>query len=449
MAESNVMLLGTWASPFVLRVKIALRLKSVNYEYHEENLPESKSDLLLKSNPVYKKVPVLIHGHNPICESLIIVEYIDEVWTTSASSILPSDAYERAQSRFWAAYVEDKFSTALRRVLFGTTEEDKRAAMAEVSEGILLLEEAFVKLSKGKAFFGGENIGFVDIVFGSLLAWIEVIEKLSEMKLISEAKTPSEAGTSQHNIYIKTAQICGCERKGDMADSNVKVLGTWASPFVMRVKIALHLKSVRYEDVEEDLLAPKSELLLKSNPIYKKIPVFFHAHNPICESLIILQYIDEVWTTSAPSILPSDPYERSQSRFWAAYVDDKFFPALGRLLIGATEEDKKAALAEVVEGTVVLEGAFGKLSKGKAFFGGDNIGFVDIALGSLLGWIEVIGKQCETKLVSEAKTPRLVQWAECFSANEAVKDVLPDVDKLADFGLKLRAKVLKALAPTN
>ncbi|PPR87354.1 hypothetical protein GOBAR_AA33338 [Gossypium barbadense] len=204
-----------------------------------------------------------------------------------------------------------------------------------------------------------------------------------------------------------------------MADSNVKVLGTWASPFVMRVKIALHLKSVRYEDVEEDLLAPKSELLLKSNPIYKKIPVFFHAHNPICESLIILQYIDE------------------------------FFPALGRLLIGATEEDKKAALAEVVEGTVVLEGAFGELSKGKAFFGGDNIGFVDIALGSLLGWIEVIGKQCETKLVSEAKTPRLVQWAECFSANEAVKDVLPDVDKLADFGLKLRAKVLKALAPTN
>ncbi|TYI33421.1 hypothetical protein ES332_A04G131800v1 [Gossypium tomentosum] len=105
MAESNVMLLATWASPFVLRVKIALRLKSVNYEYHEENLPESKSDLLLKSNPVYKKVPVLIHGHNPICESLIIVEYIDEVWTTSASSILlmpmnaPSPDFGRPMSK--------------------------------------------------------------------------------------------------------------------------------------------------------------------------------------------------------------------------------------------------------------------------------------------------------------------------------------------------------------
>ncbi|TYH77658.1 hypothetical protein ES332_D04G169400v1 [Gossypium tomentosum] len=227
-----------------------------------------------------------------------------------------------------------------------------------------------------------------------------------------------------------------------MAESNVKVLGTWASPFVMRVKIALHLKSVRYEDVEEDLLAPKSELLLKSNPVYKKIPVFFHAHNPICESLIILQYIDEVWTTSASSILPI-PMNVPNPDFGLP------MSTIRRLLIGATEEDKKAALAEVVGGTVVLEGAFGELSKGKAFFGGDNIGFVDIALGSLLGWIEVIGKQCETKLVSEAKTPRLVQWADCFSAHEAVKDVLPDVDKLADFGLKLRAKILKALAPTN
>ncbi|KAE8692788.1 hypothetical protein F3Y22_tig00110831pilonHSYRG00786 [Hibiscus syriacus] len=32
---------------------------------------------------------------------------------------------------------------------------------------------------------------------------------------------------------------------------------------------------------------------------------------------------DELWSSSRPSILPSDPYERAQSRFWAAYVDDK------------------------------------------------------------------------------------------------------------------------------
>jgi glutathione S-transferase len=106
-----------------------------------------------------------------------------------------------------------------------------------------------------------------------------------------------------------------------MAKSEVKVLGAWPSPFVMRARIALNIKAVEYEFLEETF-GSKSQLLLQSNPVYKKIPVLIHADKPICESLVIVQYIDEVWT-SAPSILPSDPYDRAIHRFWAAYVDDK------------------------------------------------------------------------------------------------------------------------------
>ncbi|GMJ03294.1 GLUTATHIONE S-TRANSFERASE 30B, GLUTATHIONE S-TRANSFERASE 30, GLUTATHIONE S-TRANSFERASE TAU 17 [Hibiscus trionum] len=111
-----------------------------------------------------------------------------------------------------------------------------------------------------------------------------------------------------------------------MATSEVKVLGSWPSQFAMRPRIALNIKSVHYEFIEEkNMLENKSQLLLQSNPVYKKIPVLFHGDNkPICESLIIVQYIDETWS-SAPSILPSDPYERAVARFWAAYLDDKVF----------------------------------------------------------------------------------------------------------------------------
>ncbi|KAK8993227.1 hypothetical protein V6N11_033330 [Hibiscus sabdariffa] len=229
-----------------------------------------------------------------------------------------------------------------------------------------------------------------------------------------------------------------------MADGNVKVLGAWPSPFVMRVRVALHLKSVDYDNIEENLLEAKSELLLKSNPLHKKVPVLIHGDKFVCESLIIVQYIDELWC-SAPSILPSDPYDRAESRFWAAY----FFPALRRVLLGPTEEDQKAAMAEVLEGVVLLEEAFKRLSKGKAFFGGDNVGYVDLAAGSLLAWIQVIEKFTETKLLSEDKTPSLVTWADCFSSHAAVKDVFPDTDKLADFGMKFRAEILKAAAATT
>lgn len=110
-------------------------------------------------------------------------------------------------------------------------------------------------------------------------------------------------------------------------ESGVKVLGTWYSPFVLRVQIALNVKSIDYEYVEETLIGSKSDLLLKYNPVHKKVPVLIHADESVCESLIILQYIDEAWT-NGPSILPSNPYHRALARFWAAYVEDKVYMCL-------------------------------------------------------------------------------------------------------------------------
>jgi glutathione S-transferase len=70
-------LLGTWASPFVIRVKLALSFKGLSYEnLEEEDLYYNNSELLLKSNPVHKQVPVLIHNGKSICESQLIVQYM-------------------------------------------------------------------------------------------------------------------------------------------------------------------------------------------------------------------------------------------------------------------------------------------------------------------------------------------------------------------------------------
>lgn len=108
MATNELKLLGGWYSPFSVRVQIALSIKGLDYENIVENL-KLKSDLLLQSNPVYKKIPVLIHGDKPICESANIVEYIDQVWKDSGTpSILPSNTYDKAIARFWVAYIDDK-----------------------------------------------------------------------------------------------------------------------------------------------------------------------------------------------------------------------------------------------------------------------------------------------------------------------------------------------------
>nr|BAJ87734.1 predicted protein [Hordeum vulgare subsp. vulgare] len=59
----DLKLLGTWASPHVLRVRLALHLKDLSYEHVEEHdLKNYKCDELLLNS----KLPVLIHGGKPV-----------------------------------------------------------------------------------------------------------------------------------------------------------------------------------------------------------------------------------------------------------------------------------------------------------------------------------------------------------------------------------------------
>ena len=70
-----------------------------------------------------------------------------------------------------------QWSATIKGIDIADEEEAQKEAVDQVLEILVVLEEAFKKCSKGKAFFGGDPIVYVAIAFGSYLGWLRVREK--------------------------------------------------------------------------------------------------------------------------------------------------------------------------------------------------------------------------------------------------------------------------------
>ncbi|OIT19836.1 PREDICTED: glutathione S-transferase U7-like [Nicotiana attenuata] len=182
--RADLKLVGTKESLFTQRIVWALKLKGIDFEFIEQDISSRSSTLLLvELNPVYKKVPVIVHFGKPLSESLVILEYIEETWPLNP--LLPLDPFDRASARFWARFIDGKFYEAAKKAFFSSG-ETKAEGVESVAEGLQLLEGQIT----GKKFFGGEKIGYVDIVVGWIAYWFQYVEEVGEFKAMDSKKYP-------------------------------------------------------------------------------------------------------------------------------------------------------------------------------------------------------------------------------------------------------------------
>ncbi|KDP43660.1 hypothetical protein JCGZ_24118 [Jatropha curcas] len=215
-------------------------------------------------------------------------------------------------------------------------------------------------------------------------------------------------------------------------DDEVVLLDFWPSPFGMRVRIALAEKGIKHEYREENL-RNKSALLLQMNPVHKKIPVLIHNGKPVVESRIAVEYIDEVWKDKTP-LLPSDPYQRAQAKFWADFVDKKIYD-LGRKTWATKGEEQEAAKKEFMESLKILEGELGD----KPYFGGECFGYVDVAFIPFYSWFYwFYANEVSGNFSVEAECPKLIAWVKRCLEKETVSNSLPDQKKIYGFVLELK-----------
>ncbi|KAL5705464.1 glutathione transferase [Ranunculus cassubicifolius] len=222
-----------------------------------------------------------------------------------------------------------------------------------------------------------------------------------------------------------------------MATEDIKLIGFRGGPFSLIIEWALKLKGIEYEYLDEDLYNnSKSNLLLQYNPVHKKVPVLLHNGKAIAESLVILEYIDETWKQNP--LLPEKPYDRASARFWAKYAENECRAAVFGVFSAVGEEQERV----VKEARATLK-TFEQGLKGK-FFGGEIIGFADVAAGWLAYWIRIVEEVTGVILVEEGNAPLLNEWIENFLGVEVIKERLPPRDQILEKSKMFREQLLAA-----
>eukprot|EP01114_Cavostelium_apophysatum_P023982 TRINITY_DN922_c0_g2_i1.p1 TRINITY_DN922_c0_g2~~TRINITY_DN922_c0_g2_i1.p1 ORF type:complete len:209 (+),score=22.98 TRINITY_DN922_c0_g2_i1:93-719(+) len=153
---SKPVLYGFWRSSSPWRVRIALNIKGIDYEYRPVNTAarENRSDEFSKLNPMRTLPVVEIDGH-AIPDSNTIMEYLEETRPTPA--LLPKDPYQRSIVRQIVSAIISGIQPLQNLPVLEKVGEEKKMEWAQhfITNGFEAVEKILSKTA-GKYCYGDE-----------------------------------------------------------------------------------------------------------------------------------------------------------------------------------------------------------------------------------------------------------------------------------------------------
>lgn len=161
--------------PYVQRAVISLSEKQVPFERTYIDLA-AKPDWFLALSPL-GKTPVLTVSSQPIFESAVILEFLEE---TQPGPLHPGDPFQRARHRAWM-----EFGSAVLNDIAGFYSARDKDTFAEKTEALrrrfLRLE---AELGEGP-YFAGRSFSLVDAVFGPIFRYFDVFDGLGDFGILA------------------------------------------------------------------------------------------------------------------------------------------------------------------------------------------------------------------------------------------------------------------------
>ncbi|OIP08117.1 MAG: glutathione S-transferase [Betaproteobacteria bacterium CG2_30_68_42] len=166
----------------------------------------------------------------------------------------------------------------------------------------------------------------------------------------------------------------------------MKLIGSFTSPYVRKVRIVLAEKKIDYEFVEESPSAPGSRVPLY-NPLGKVPVLVLDDESTLFDSRVIVDYLDN----SAPNnrLIPTSNRERAQVRRWEALADGVCDAAALIVMESRRPEGERSpAWVERQRGKVLRAvHAMSEELAEQAWYHGPNMSLADIATGVSLGYL--------------------------------------------------------------
>lgn len=154
------------------------------------------------------------------------------------------------------------------------------------------------------------------------------------------------------------------------------------SPYVQKVKIALHEKNVAFETEIPDAFSGAASKFGETNPRLE-VPALVDEGFPIFDSTIILDYIDEKWPL--PALMPVSPRERARIRM-IEEVCDTYYEAInwGLMEVRAWRRASGAMAAKLesraTEQTAGIHAWLERELGGHEWFNGASFGRADLSV---------------------------------------------------------------------
>jgi glutathione S-transferase len=168
----NMKLIGSHASPYVRKVRIALAEKRIEYDFVLDN-PHAHDSVAAQYNPL-GKIPVLVTDDGtPVYDSSVIVEYLDMV--SPVGRLIPEAGRARVQAKRWEALADGLLEAAVLVVVEKrrpVSRQSKDWIERQMSKVARALSNASHDLGE-RGWCAGEGFGLADLSLGCALGYLD------------------------------------------------------------------------------------------------------------------------------------------------------------------------------------------------------------------------------------------------------------------------------------